>query len=124
MFNKRISKFVTFTYFPAEKKSEFTRHTSNTNKCITNGVWTEMSLSKVQKYPEYGGSMLLRNAGTYLTEFTNDTSQKILILTRTYVNRTYVTTSNIPSVIGELSTKSILHSAVRILDTTSCTIPV
>jgi hypothetical protein len=53
--------------------------------------------------------MLLRNAGTYLSEHTDVTSQKIFILTRSYVNRTYVTTSNILSankkVISEVDFK-------------------
>jgi len=107
-----------------EKKSEFTRGTSNANKCITNRVWAEMSRSLVHKYPEYGGSMLLRSAGTYLPEHRDVKSQKIFNLTRSYINRTYVTTSNILSLTGKFSIISILNSAVRILDTTSCRKPV
>lgn len=83
-----------------------------------------MSLSLVHKYPKYGGSILLRKTGTYLPEHTDVKSQKILSLTLYYVNRTYVTTSNILSVTGKSSVKSILNNTVRILDTTSCRIPV
>jgi hypothetical protein len=53
-----------------------------------------MSLSLVHKYPKYGGSILLRKAGTYLPEHTDVKSQKILSLTRSYVNRTYVSQRN------------------------------
>jgi hypothetical protein len=81
-----------------------------------------MSLSLVQKYPEYGGSMLLRNAVTYLPEHTDVKSQKILNLTWSYVKRTYVTTSRILSVTRKFSMTSILNSAVRILDAISCRI--
>ena len=118
MFNRSISKFLII--FLTEKKYEFIRRTSNTNKCITHGAWAEMSLSLVHNYPEYGGSMLLRNVSTYLPEHTDVKSQKILNITRSYVNRTYVTTSNILSVTGKFSVKSILNSAVRNLDTSTC----
>lgn len=83
-----------------------------------------MSLNLVHKYPEYGDSMLLRNECPYLPEHTDVTSQNMLNLTRSYVNRTYVTTSNILSVRGKFSMNSILNSAVRILDAISCRIPV
>jgi len=68
--------------------------------------------------------MLLRNVCTYLLEHKDFKSQNILNLTRSYVSRTYVATSNILSVTGKFSVKSILNSAVPILDTTSCRIPV
>jgi len=68
--------------------------------------------------------VLLRNAGKYLPEHMDVKSQKILNLTRSYVNRTYVTTSYILNVTGKFSVKSILNSALRILDTTSCRIPI
>jgi hypothetical protein len=64
-----------------------------------------MSLSLVHKYPEYGAGILLRNAGTYPPENTDVKSQKILNLTRSHVNRTYVTNSRILSVTGKVDFK-------------------